>query len=492
LHPSDLDLDALLQDPGNLEAQAHLVGCPPCAARLRERRAVQALLQELEPVEPSELEWKRIDRHVLEAVERRAEARQAQRSWLVIAVPVLAAVAAGLVIAVKLVTVAHAPRPAIPIAEVVAPAQAAVALAIGGDAHTGRSGPEILEGDLLDAAQGTLQIQTAPATGIDLAPGTRARATRLRTGDTAFALEQGTLRAEVRPLASGTHFTVRAGDLSVHVVGTQFVVVREAGQTRVSVVHGRVRVDREGADSMDVPAGSALNIPDGAMLSKLQLEPLGADGAAPFPLGFPELAPDEVERQYGQAEIVSEPAGARAALDGAARGLTPLTVLAAEGTHEVQLQLAGHQMQRHTLHVSRTRAQATLAMALVPPPAPVPTTTPEPTRKAASIPAPAVSVAPPPPATPVSFAEAFHGAAVSHRAEVQDCYRASGAELSRRLHVVLTIDPTGRVSPPVSIQEPGAEASFIDCINRAASRWSFPPPGREYEVAVPYELDAAR
>lgn len=499
MHPSEPMVEALCRGEADAEAMAHVAGCAPCTARVRERRAVLGLLQALEPVEPSELEWKRIDRHVVEALEQQAARRAPPRAWVVVAMPALGALAALLVVALKLVAVARAPQPPAPLAAVVAPAQAAVALAIGGEAHTGRPGTEILEGDLLDAARGTLQVQTAAATGIDLAPGSRARATRLRVGQTAFALEQGTLRAEVRPLLAGASFTVRAGDLAVHVVGTQFLVAREAGFTRVAVIHGRVRVDREGADAVEVPAGSAVRIPDGAPLAALGLEQLATADASPFPLAFPALAPDEVERQFGQAEIVSEPAGASAALDGAARGMTPLTLLAAEGPHDVALQLAGHLPQHHTLHVSRTRAQATLSMALAPPPVatPLPVAVAAPAESAhravmASAPGVAPPSSPPVAAPQTSFAEAFHSAATAHRDEVQRCYQETGGELTRRLHVVLTIGATGQVSPPVSVQEPGAEPAFIDCINRAASAWSFPPPGREYEVAIPYELQGRR
>src|SRR6185437_9690690 len=137
----------------------------------------------------------------------------------------------------------------------VAPAQPAVALAMGGDAHTGRGGPELLEGDALDAASGSIEVQTAPATGIALAAGAKARASRLRVGETAFTLESGQLLAEVKPLARGASFSVKAGDLTVHVVGTAFLVERLSGKVRVAVVHGRVRVDREGQpnDALYVP-----------------------------------------------------------------------------------------------------------------------------------------------------------------------------------------------------------------------------------------------
>jgi hypothetical protein len=495
LHPSDLELDALARGAGAPEVVAHVRACLQCGPALRQRRAVLGLLAELPEVEPSELEWKRIDRHVLEALDREQAARSGRRSAWVLAVPAVAAAAACAVVGLKLASLSRAPATV----AVVAPAQPAVALALGGDAHTGRGGPEILEGDALDAARGSIEVQTAPATGVALLPGTRVRASRLRVGQTEFTLESGRLLAEVKPLKPGASFAVRAGDLTVHVVGTAFEVERSEGRVRVAVVHGRVRVDRAGqAGELFVPGGSQAEIPDGAALAEVTLAPLPGDLTSQFPLSFPELAPDDVERQFGQAEIESEPAGAQARLDGAARGVTPLTVLAAEGTHQVELNLPGHKPQQHSLRVSRTRAQTTLALpAAVPverlePVAPVPTPAPTPAPVAAPKKASKAAAAPPAPAPQVSYAEAFHTAALTHQAEVQACYAKLNGDFARRLHLVLSIQATGQVAPPVQVEEPGVDPAFVDCVTGAARAWSFPPPGRSYEVSIPYDLAPGR
>src|SRR6185437_16240081 len=100
----------------------------------------------------------------------------------------------------------------------------------------------------------------------------------------------------------------------------------------------------------------------GAVLAAVAVAPLPSDLDARFPLGFPDLSPDEVEHQFGQAEIESDPPGAEARLDGASRGVTPLNLLAPEGTHQVELRMPGHLPQKHSLKVSRTHAEATLAM----------------------------------------------------------------------------------------------------------------------------------
>lgn len=489
MHPSSAELDTLARGTELPELMAHVAACPGCVAKLRERRALLGVLSELQPHEPSELEWKRVDRHVLEAMDRDIAARAKGRSAWFIAIPALAAVGACAVVGLKLLSMSQPPVPQ----AFVAPPMPAVALAEGGEARTGRSGPEILEGDLLDASRGTLQVQTAPATGIALSRGARARASRLRVGETGFTLEQGELLAEVKPLAPGAQFAVHAGDLTVHVVGTAFTVMREAGQVKVAVLHGRVRVDRAGKPGeIFVPGGSAVAIPDGAALEGVALAPVEASLASRFPLGFPDLQPDEVERQYGQAEIESEPAGADARLDGASRGVTPLTVLAAEGTHQVELRLPGRAPQKHTLKVSRTRAQATISLPLAPEPV-----------VAAPVAPPAPVVQPPArshktpiaaPAQPVqvSFAEALHSSAVSHRQEVQACYTQLNGELDRRLHLVFALQPTGAVAPPVRVEEPGVDPAFADCVTRAARTWSFPPPGREFEVSIPFDLTTPR
>ena len=490
MHPSEAKLDALARSELDASLEAHLAGCSACAARLRSRRAVFGLLAELPETEPSELEWKRIDRHVIEAIDVDVARRARRRSGWYMAVPAVAALAACALVGMKVWSVTHPP----PAVAQVAPPQPAVALAFGGNAHTGRSGPEILEGDLLDAAGGTLEVQTAPATGIALAAGAQAQASRLRVGETELTLEKGELLAEVKPLAPGARFEVKASDLTVHVVGTAFLVARTAGAVRVAVVHGKVRVDRAGQESaLFVSGGTEALIPDGAALAAIALSPIPGELAARFPLEFPDMEPDDVERQFGQAQIESEPAGADARLDGAARGITPLTLLASEGTHEVELRLAGHKPQRHVLHVSRTRAQTTLALAAavpleqvaaVAPPAPT-LSPPAVVRRGNARPA---AVHPASPAPQQSYAEAFRNAAVTHQAEVQRCYAQQEGERARRLHLVLSIQPTGQVAPPVQVEEPGVAPEFVDCLTRAARTWSFPAPGRTYEVSIPYEL----
>src|SRR5205807_591156 len=137
---------------------------------------------------------------------------------------------------------------------------------------------------------------------------------------------------------------------------------------------------------------------------------------------------------------------------------------------------------KHGLHISRTRAQATLALpaavpveelppVVAPVPQALPAEAPPPPRKAAPKP---VALAPPPaPApAPVTFAEAFHAAAVTHQDEVQACYARLEHDLARRLHVVLSIQPTGAVAPPVQVEEPGVDPAFVDCVNGAARSWS--------------------
>jgi len=79
LHPSDSQLDALARGEGPAELVAHAKSCERCGPLLRERRAVLGLLQELPDVEPSELEWKRIDRHVMDALDREQASRAGRR-----------------------------------------------------------------------------------------------------------------------------------------------------------------------------------------------------------------------------------------------------------------------------------------------------------------------------------------------------------------------------------------------------------------------------
>jgi ferric-dicitrate binding protein FerR (iron transport regulator) len=530
--PREAELEAVASGQ-RTDLASHLGTCTRCSGRVRELKRIRTLLGSLEPLEVSELEWRRIDKHVIEAMSR-APSRPSiseffERLPMRFVVP---GIGLAMTAAVVLLTIYGPRRPVVshelagtqphPVLPERA-AKPALALAVGGDARSAHS-PAVLEGDELSTGAGSLEVQTAPATGIQLAPHSQAKATRLRDGETEFLLGSGELLAEVKPLQAGQEFRVRSGDLTVHVVGTAFLVGRTEHAVRVAVVHGRVRVDRAGqADEVFVSGGTEITVADTQPLGEVQVNPMESALAERFPLGFPDMPLEQVQAQFHPAAIDSEPQGARTRLDGAERGLTPLTVLAEVGSHEVSVSLPGHAAQKAQLRVDATpsRTQLTLqpvvpvedVQAPTPAPtpsanankrsrhsvatsasnsavAPTPTPTPEPPAAAKSAPTSAPQEAPAP--AQVSFQEAFHTAAVSHQAEVQRCFEAGDASYERRIHLVLNIQPTGRIAPPVDAEEPGVDQAFMDCVTAVARSWEFPAPGRSYEISIPYDVRPKR
>jgi hypothetical protein len=470
------------------EAQAHAASCPKCTEKLRERRAVRSLLAAIEPVDPSELEWRRIDKHVLEAMSRpRPSPWRIQLPW---AIGGLTAAAAAALLAVsvgKSSTPVAPPKPpevAVGVPRPVpvpAPERAHVdALVLAGRAPLAAA-QRVPEGTHLQVAEAELLLQTAPATGVQLSPHADAYAVRLRDGETEWDLESGELRADVKPLTAGQSFRVRAGDVRVTVVGTAFTVARDAkGMVTVAVSHGRVKVERENVPGeVFVATGQEVRLAATEAAQGHALEAAPADLNTHFPLGIPDEAVDAVQQAYRLATIDSVPTGALATLDGAERGPTPVQALASVGAHEVTLSLPGHAARKQKLQVGPTGGQARMALRADVPPESV-------------TPRLAAHETPKEEPRAETFQEAFHQAAVSHQTEVQECFAKDAPDYSRRVHLVINLQANGAIAPPVSVEEPGLDQSFLDCVTRHARAWKFPAPGRAYEVSVPYDVQATR
>jgi transmembrane sensor len=87
--------------------------------------------------------------------------------------------------------------------------------------------------------------------------------------DAAIRLEQtgGRVHYEVVP-GLPRAFTVVAGEVEVHVVGTAFTVAQDGAHVRVAVEHGRVRVSRtDGSLIAELGAGEEVRV-DGGMLAR--------------------------------------------------------------------------------------------------------------------------------------------------------------------------------------------------------------------------------
>ena len=282
--------------------EAHLPACADCRTETARVRALRSLLSGYQPHEPTELDWQRLDRKVLTAMDA-ALAPRAQEGFFARLFPAfsLAAAAAAVLVLTFAVRTAALPPIAAPLSQ-----GAALAVAAESDCQvSGESGevralsaPVLAEGERLLVGPGSLTVQTGPATGVRLSEGSQVELAELTAHSTLLRLVGGELFAEVKPLAHGDRFQVRAGDLLVSVRGTAFRVIRGPHSARVEVLHGLVSVEREGADAVLVPGPGSIEIEDGA--------PFRAEGVArrveaatvaAFPLGLPDRAMDDLLRE---------------------------------------------------------------------------------------------------------------------------------------------------------------------------------------------------
>jgi ferric-dicitrate binding protein FerR (iron transport regulator) len=274
---------------------AHLPSCPACREEAARLKSLRSLLSDYQPYEPSQTDWQRLDRKVLAAMVEAAE--QKQPGWLSAWLPAfsLAAATAAVVLLTLSVQPANHALPATASLE----RSAAIALNAGADlavadaAGVARplSSRILEEGDRLTTGDSALILQTAPATGVRVAANSRLTLEGLATGHTLVRLDSGELLAEVKHLAPGSSFQVRAGDLVVSVRGTAFRVERSDHLTRVEVVHGLVSVERPGSGEVLLPGPAAVEVEDGALLTPgaVTRAVLPATETA-FPLGLPDRA----------------------------------------------------------------------------------------------------------------------------------------------------------------------------------------------------------
>ncbi len=148
-------------------------------------------------------------------------------------------------------------------------------------------------------------------------------------------------------------FEVRAGDVTVRVLGTRFAVDRlDPSQVRVSVGEGTVQVAERGV----VEA-----------ITRGQSWPAGS-------LVEPRLAASQLAPPIDPSGVVvidGSPPGSVALLDGAELGPTPLIARLAAGTHRLEVQAELHQPDQRTVEVAEGGV-VQVAFTLEPVPAPPP------------------------------------------------------------------------------------------------------------------------
>lgn len=285
-----------LPDDERRDVLAHLPSCPACREEAARLASLRRVLANLSPYEPEDAEWRRIDRAVLKAMDSALEEQRAPATtgWLDAWLPAFSmAAASAVVLLATFVGLSSPVPPEAPRAEAARSGAVAVALGDGvrvvepGGASHLLTGGAVDEGDALEVADAALTLQTAPATGVRLAPRSRVGLDRLALGRTSFRVDSGELAAEVKPLAAGATFQVRAADLLVSVRGTAFRVVREVSLTRVEVAHGLVLVEREGGGAVLVPGPGSVEVPDGApLVAEIVKRTLSPETETAFPLGL--------------------------------------------------------------------------------------------------------------------------------------------------------------------------------------------------------------
>ncbi|HJL19570.1 MAG TPA: FecR family protein, partial [Sandaracinaceae bacterium LLY-WYZ-13_1] len=150
-------------------------------------------------------------------------------------------------------------------------------------------------------------VSTATAGEWPLADGSRVRLSdrarleveRVRGAEVTLALRRGTARFEVQS-GGGRRWTIRAGGLTVRVLGTAFTVSRDDGRASVAVHRGVVSVET-GVEARRLYAGERFELgppPDEAVALARSSEPEVADttagtgnGTAPSPRTEPGTGP---------------------------------------------------------------------------------------------------------------------------------------------------------------------------------------------------------
>lgn len=212
----------------------------------------------------------------------------------------------------------HAPRPSARPWLWAALAGAAVLLLLFGFSRSNR-GTEARQLGLLSGSLPTvLSVESQPSltqfddgSQVELASGTRLEVLRNDARSFVTALRRGTVTFDVKP-GGQRHWVIEAGELSVEVVGTRFIVERGGWATRVSVERGTVivRGERVPGGSVRLTAGKSFELapiaelrPDATVGTAPSIAPL-----APPPSSARSLTPTpSSSRAAGGVELAPEP-----------------------------------------------------------------------------------------------------------------------------------------------------------------------------------------
>lgn len=192
-------------------------------------------------------------------------------------------------------------------------------------------------GTVLATGEGRIDIQFGDSSGLALWPRSTLKVVQLDAATIQLDIN-GLLDIDVRPRAAGERFIVAAGDHSIEVRGTRFLVEHDTRGTRVACHHGLVAVaasHRSGAVAVEA-ARAAFFAADGP-LTDVQPAKLSEGDTAQFARSGPWTTPvwPDILAHSGPLSVVAA-AGRQIRVDGIEVGAAPLQMRVMLGRHTIE------------------------------------------------------------------------------------------------------------------------------------------------------------
>jgi len=125
-------------------------------------------------------------------------------------------------------------------------------------------------GEVIPAAENSRTLVLLGRDRIGFSEPTRAVLSEVDERTVRLKLLAGTIACEVAPRGNGHTFAIEAGEVTVEVVGTRFMVSRDDVSTTVLVDKGTVKIHRKGKRSETMRAGLGLEILDDGAVKRIE------------------------------------------------------------------------------------------------------------------------------------------------------------------------------------------------------------------------------
>lgn len=318
------------------EVRTHLAACPDCAAALANIQLASPMMKAPPVPDLGADRWRAIDEKVFEAAARemhRPSLLRTLRAWwdAPLFKPVFAAAVLAAVILVVALAGRPGPGPVEPIA--VVPDERANEASVVTTFASSAGGVELkADGKIARGAtiatrpQGEAWLKLPDGSKLGVLSATTARLDDLAPKSVRVSLDRGAL-AVAAAHEPERLLEVTAGRLTVRVVGTRFMVLRDEETSGVVVEEGMVEANVDGKVKM-VPAGSSLTVTNqgvevGAVEDTDRREvheivparPLAQPKPRPLPVPVPVASSDAAVVAVVQPSVPAEPAGEDAGVD---------------------------------------------------------------------------------------------------------------------------------------------------------------------------------